>query len=1132
MAAASTSSFSVSGPYSSDNLSGSRSNGSSTSHGGHPPDGTRHIDDLLAEAERRSRDLQHLPIGHLINSAKDSARYAETLADYRKRDQAYVEYMFAYELIVNIIPRSRDFVVLSSQKHSTLYAVFRETLHHIKENNDRFDKIKSIIINDNRRLGIMARRKSSTPKPPSRPMSQQVSRPAPRMNDELFLDSTTNGSTNGAKPLVPPRPHSVEVFGSLDSLSAANSLRSRPPPRPKPQSLHGNALAQGSNHLNGSTDELSQRFARLRGAGNQSPSTSHYQQVQNGAVRMPSPTQYISNGTMGPPPRPSGPREMPNIPPKLPLDTQLAVQMPKPPSPTYSPARNMQTPQGVNPPRSTARSAVGSRSNSIATSSASTRAPGDNDGSSYFPSALSRESSRPQDPIQDSSSRRNGSFGLPSEGCEIEPNMLFDYMKMFRVLLIDVRSRQEFDQGHIDSATIVCIEPLTLRSGMSDEDLESTMILSPDNELTHFSRRDAFDLVVCYDYRTQTSAFLTKPDRNREEEALRRLFDALSELNVSKTLNRSPLLLTGGIEAWTNLLGDAALRTSDTAATKAAKSLQPRRRPVPAPSAAATLAMEKRRRREYNPLDPEEERRWLESARKESVYIDSLPMDGESANSFDEEAEEDPAFYRTQADFFRRFPAVSLEQESMTSPPPPSYASEPYNSYKAGTPSQPSTQQSSHLPRYSGSPSHDEMPSRPLPAAARVSYSGAHDRGPYNAPVRSQQELRPYVPIKDMPQNVRLPKTGLVNFGVTCYMNATIQCLNATIPLTMQIRNDSFRQFVQRDNWKGSKGLVTEHYSNLIKSLWIGDVNACRPSTFRNLCARMDGNWGADVQQDAKEFLEFVMECLHEDLNVNWRNPPPHVLSAEEEQFREKLAKPFAAQVEWARHTKREKSLISDLFAGQHCSQLKCLKCGHTSTTYEMFMSISVEIPRSGHSNIYECLRSYCREEKLAGGEKWMCPECKKEREATKRITITRAPRYLIVHFKRFAAGFQQSAKKVHTPIDFPLCHLDLAEFMAPPPTDAERQRAMQATNDTKYLTRRLEDSSLPPFTYDAYAVMRHLGATLSSGHYVSLVRDGGRGKWREFNDDKVHDFTPGNDKSLQDGRAYIVFFERTGTHG
>lgn len=54
--------FSVAGTYTSESLNGSRSNGSLTSTGGSPPDGTRHIDDLLAEAEKRARDLQHLPV--------------------------------------------------------------------------------------------------------------------------------------------------------------------------------------------------------------------------------------------------------------------------------------------------------------------------------------------------------------------------------------------------------------------------------------------------------------------------------------------------------------------------------------------------------------------------------------------------------------------------------------------------------------------------------------------------------------------------------------------------------------------------------------------------------------------------------------------------------------------------------------------------------------------------------------------------------------------------------------------------------------------------------------------------------------------------------------------------------------
>ena len=69
-----------------------------------------------------------------------------------------------------------------------------------------------------------------------------------------------------------------------------------------------------------------------------------------------------------------------------------------------------------------------------------------------------------------------------------------------------------------------------------------------------------------------------------------------------------------------------------------------------------------------------------------------------------------------------------------------------------------------------------------------------------------------------------------------------------------------------------------------------------------------------------------------------------------------------------------------------------------------------------------------------------------------------------------------------------------------------------------------------PPFLYDAYAVMRHLGASGNGGHYISLVRDAARGCWRKFDDDKVTDFDPSrlkSDQRLQNEQAYIVCYGR-----
>jgi ubiquitin carboxyl-terminal hydrolase 8 len=47
------------------------------------------------------------------------------------------------------------------------------------------------------------------------------------------------------------------------------------------------------------------------------------------------------------------------------------------------------------------------------------------------------------------------------------------------------------------------------------------------------------------------------------------------------------------------------------------------------------------------------------------------------------------------------------------------------------------------------------------------------------------------------------------------------------------------------------------------------------------------------------------------------------------------------------------------------------------------------------------------------------------------------------------------------------------------------------------------------PYVYNAYAVIWHIGQTLGSGHYIAMVRDKSRGCWRQFNDDKITDFSP-----------------------
>ncbi|KAH0267384.1 cysteine proteinase, partial [Aureobasidium melanogenum] len=709
-----------------------------------------HIEDLKEKAKISSVD-KNQSLNHLLAEATTAVKQAESLVEYRRPDLAYVEYLRAFEIAVAIIPQHEQYPILSSRRGSQ-FNQHQSILRKISQLADRFDKIKEIIINDNRRNSTQKASDLSSCR-----SSIQSSPPA-----------ATNGNAALADRFAKLRMQPASVDTSLASrrLDSRSSLASS----------NGSITSPTSYSNRSSIDFSNSSFA---------------------------------NGSSV---RPVGPRQMPNGAPghpfanRMTIDTSIKDALPMAPAPAYSPARNMHTPSNIVPPRTTARSMVGTggRNNSVA-SSASTYAPGNEgeESAGYFP-RMSQDRPPPNPP-------RRKSVHRPTE-LRIGPERLYDYLKMHSVLLIDVRNRQDFDEGHIYAQSIICIEPAALEPNMSAEQLEDALILSPDAEQTMFYNRHKYDIVVYYDHNTSSESFIHRPTTERER-YLKYLYDALYEFNSEKPLQRPPILLMGGIEGWAELVGDQALKRTNTVAQQ--KSGRPIRR-VPVASKESRLYVPKKRLRDYNPLDAEEERKWHERARVESVVVERKPSLDEGDETW--QAENGTPSYQSIEEFVRRFPeAGSLEQRYGVQEHPASLLP----ARPQQVPSYPTPPPKSAMP---------SIPSRPVPAAARVSYSGVSDHRSVSAQSTgsTSTDLAPYVPPKYLPTNLRLPRTGLVNFGVTCYMNATIQALSATTPLTLFFLDDRFKTLVQRDNWKGSKGVLPELYANLIRSIWKGDVEAIR----------------------------------------------------------------------------------------------------------------------------------------------------------------------------------------------------------------------------------------------------------------------------------------------------------------
>ncbi|KAK0317893.1 ubiquitin-specific protease doa4 [Friedmanniomyces endolithicus] len=1114
-----------------------------------------HIDDLKAKVAQGYN--VHSSISELIRIAGVGVDQAYNLITFRRPDLAFVEFVRASEIVVDVIPRHKDYThfTLDQPERAKKLTLLQK---RIGAGNEQFAAIKQIIINNNKRSGVRPRRvQDGHVKTESAPAVQ----------------AGVNGGL--IHPRVPP------------------------PPSPKPEALHGRPIS--NVNMNGTrpapTSDLSERFAQLRTNTTQRPdSRGSNHSIHSSPVAMPAPADYNGRSSFEPlartssvPYKPQGPRGMPNgTAPPFPAPIVIP-NLPQAPQAAYSPARNMDTMGGFAPPRHTVRSlASGStrRSSMAPSSTASAHAPnGTAHSGEYFPNSTTNSRPAAAFPI------RRTSTIIPMEA-EMLPVKMFDYMQRYSVLVLDFRSRLEFDQGHINTRHIVCVDPLTIRQGMSAEQLQDSLVLSPETEQDVFHQRDQYDFVVYYDNATQFRNFLIRPDGQRQT-CLKYLHEALVDFNQEKPLRRPPILLQGGLEAWVEMIGSNALASSDTQSS--VKQGRPiKRRPLAVMNAAAVngdsqLRIPKRQARIYNPLDAEETQFFNEKARAESVALPNPPVvseDGarESIAEGEDEGEETAEPSSAIQEFLDRFPDAGdvdqyafAGQKPVRRPPdaPASggvvypaplrasvYAQPPDVPAKAATDNQDGRIAHEHgippeLPaKMSAYPpptsTYPQVPRRPAPAAPRMSYSGISDRAPSASQPASRStsgQNVPYMNPKFMAKNIRLPHTGLYNFRNTCYMNSIIQALSATTPLSIFLLGDDYKSHLQSENWKGSKdiGFITVHYSNLLRNLWKDDVSVVRPTTFRKVIQRKWEDFNNDDQQDAKEFFDVLLEYLHQDMNTNWAGTVLRALTPQEEATRERLPRSQAALTEWQRATHRESSYIYSLFAGQYASKLTCETCAFTSTTYDLMTSISVEIPTTttASSNpatagptLDDCLRSYCSEERLTRAEKWECPRCRLPREARKRITLTRAPQFLVIHFKRFRSnGPGRQSSKLNTAVDFPLQSFDLGPYMLPPETPTHSSGGGGGS----------DPAMTGPFTYSAYAVVRHIGATMQSGHYVTAARDRGRGCWRWYNDQRVEDFQPvgeggggsgsggggGGSGSvgdrLQSEQAYIVFFQRDG---
>ena len=179
--------------------------------------------------------------------------------------------------------------------------------------------------------------------------------------------------------------------------------------------------------------------------------------------------------------------------------------------------------------------------------------------------------------------------------------------------------------------------------------------------------------------------------------------------------------------------------------------------------------------------------------------------------------------------------------------------------------------------------------------------------------------------------------TGLKNLGNTCYMNSTIQCLSATIPFARYFKDGSYRRQVNHVNPLGTKGALADAVAQLFGVLWGETYTFVSPVTFRDAICRFADQFRGSDQHDSQEFLAFLLDGLHEDLNLVQKKPPAIELTPEREAELEALPTAVASQREWSIYLRRDNSFIVHWFQGPYKNRMQCQTCSKVSAMVFLF---------------------------------------------------------------------------------------------------------------------------------------------------------------------------------------------------
>uniref|UniRef100_A0A5B7CAR0 ubiquitinyl hydrolase 1 n=1 Tax=Davidia involucrata TaxID=16924 RepID=A0A5B7CAR0_DAVIN len=341
---------------------------------------------------------------------------------------------------------------------------------------------------------------------------------------------------------------------------------------------------------------------------------------------------------------------------------------------------------------------------------------------------------------------------------------------------------------------------------------------------------------------------------------------------------------------------------------------------------------------------------------------------------------------------------------------------------------------------------------------------------------------------------------GLNNLGNTCFMNSVLQVLLHAPPLRNYFLSDRHNHETCRKRSSDRLCLPCD-IDVIFSAVFSGDRTPYSPAQFLYSWWQHSENLATYEQQDAHEFFISMLDRIHEKEG--------------------RARKPI-------RDNGDCQCIAHRVFSGLLRSDVTCMTCGFTSTTYDPCVDISLDLNTNtssptdvankpikptqniGVSTLVGCLDLFTRPEKLGSDQKFFCQNCQERQDSLKQMSIRRLPLVLCLHIKRFEhSPIKKMSKKIDRHLQFPFS-LDMTPYLS---SSIVRKRFGNRIFAFE------GDESNNSTEYEVFAVVTHSGM-LESGHYVTYLRL--KNQWYKCDDAWISEV---DEEVVRASQSYLIYY-------